>query len=306
MPTSSIEEYREQAQFIRVDNHNIACWQSIPTALDENQHKETIVFIHGFPSASWDWHHLWLKLADRYHLLAFDMLGFGLSDKPLPHQYSLQEQANIAFSVLAHHHVSDCHILAHDYGNSVAQEILTRAFERQEDPNFRPSIHSMCFLNGGLFAESHRPLFMQKLLKSSLGPLICRFMSKDSLMKSFLKIFGDKTPPSNYEIEVLWELLEYKKGTQVLHDLLSYIDERSQHRTRWVQAMQQTRVPLHFINGVQDPISGLHMLEQYQELIPNPQTTALDVGHYPQLEAPNLVLDAYTTFIEQHRYTYAC
>ena len=302
MPTSSIEEYREQAHFIQVDNHNIACWQSMPSTLEQGQQLETIVFIHGFPSASWDWHHLWPALADRYHLIAFDMLGFGLSDKPLPHHYSLQEQANIAFSVLAQHKVSDCHIMAHDYGNSVAQELLTRAFERQEDANFRPYIHSMCFLNGGLFAESHRPLFMQKLLKSKLGPLISRFMSKDSLMKSFLKIFGDKTPPSDHEIEVLWELMEYKNGTQVLHYLLSYIDERSVHRSRWVQAMQKTRVPLYFINGTQDPISGLHMLEQYRELIPKPRTTALDVGHYPQLEAPQLVLEAFRAFLEQHPY----
>ncbi|RMH16697.1 MAG: alpha/beta fold hydrolase, partial [Gemmatimonadetes bacterium] len=37
-----------------------------------------LVLIHGFPTASWDWHLLWPKLAERFRLLAFDLIGYGL------------------------------------------------------------------------------------------------------------------------------------------------------------------------------------------------------------------------------------
>jgi pimeloyl-ACP methyl ester carboxylesterase len=55
---------------------------------------------------------------------------------------------------------------------------------------------------------------------------------------------------------------------------------------------------LYFINGIQDPISGRHMLDRYIEVIPDAKTALLDVGHYPQLEAPDEVLRCYREFLQ--------
>jgi pimeloyl-ACP methyl ester carboxylesterase len=50
---------------------------------------------------------------------------------------------------------------------------------------------------------------------------------------------------------------------------------------------------MRFINGLLDPISGAHMVVRYRELVPNPDVVELpDIGHYPQLEAPDAVLAA--------------
>jgi pimeloyl-ACP methyl ester carboxylesterase len=46
---------------------------------------EPLLLIHGFPTASWDWHYLWQPLAQRNLVIACDMLGFGDSAKPLDH-----------------------------------------------------------------------------------------------------------------------------------------------------------------------------------------------------------------------------
>ena len=56
---------------------------------------EPLLLIHGFPTASWDWHYLWQPLAQRYRVIACDMLGFGDSAKPVDHEYSLLEQADL-------------------------------------------------------------------------------------------------------------------------------------------------------------------------------------------------------------------
>jgi pimeloyl-ACP methyl ester carboxylesterase len=46
-----------------------------------------------------------------------------------------------------------------------------------------------------------------------------------------------------------------------------------------------------------DPVSGAHMVARYRELIPQPNITELaEIGHYPQVEAPEAVLTAYATF----------
>lgn len=52
------------------------------------------VFLHGFPSSSYDFRLLIERLAGRA-LLTFDFLGFGLSDKPRDHVYSLAWQADL-------------------------------------------------------------------------------------------------------------------------------------------------------------------------------------------------------------------
>ncbi len=47
----------------------------------------TIVLLHGYPSSSRMWERLIPLLADRYHLIAPDYPGFGLSEAPAPDQY---------------------------------------------------------------------------------------------------------------------------------------------------------------------------------------------------------------------------
>ncbi|WP_240615544.1 alpha/beta fold hydrolase [Alteromonas facilis] len=193
----------------------------------------------------------------------------------------------------------DVSIVAHDYGDSVAQELLTR----QVEGRLPFTIQRLMWLNGGLFSESHRPLLTQKLLHSKLGPLFRCFMSKNSLKKGFTRIFAEQTPPSDEVIDNLWALMQCNEGVRVLPSLLRYLDERKEQRDRWVGGMQtfasEGPERLIFVNGVQDPISGQHMLERFKTLLPNVPTLGLDVGHYPQLEAAEKVNDAIIQFLSE-------
>ncbi|MBN25872.1 MAG: alpha/beta hydrolase [Alteromonadaceae bacterium] len=288
----NFEQYQASASYAQIGEHKIAYWTAQDAVAVEND-EPWVLLIHGFPSAAWDWHNQWHVLRQKYRLVCLDLLGFGLSDKPNKHDYSLLEQADILEVLLAQLHIKRCHILAHDYGDSVAQELLTRHAEKRSNL----SIQSVCYLNGGLFADCHRPLLTQKLLKSPLGPLMARFMSQSSLHRSFAKIFGPSSPPDAAHIAILYALLEWKQGKRVLPHLLKYIDERKAQASRWINAMQHTSVPQCFINGVHDPISGQHMLNQFEHLLPHAQTYALQVGHYPQLEAPKEVTALYLAFV---------
>ncbi|VVM49349.1 alpha/beta fold hydrolase [Pseudomonas fluorescens] len=253
---------------------------------------EPLLLIHGFPTASWDWHYLWQPLAQRYRVIACDMLGFGDSAKPLNHTYSLLEQADLQQALLAHLQVEQpVHVLAHDYGDSVAQELLARHYEDKIE------VASCVFLNGGLFPETHRPVLMQKLLLSPLGWMIGRAFTRDALVKSFRQIFGPQTRPTESELDDFWSLVDSNRGPRIMHKLISYIPERRVQRDRWVMAMQRGEIPLRVIDGEVDPISGAHMVERYRELIPDADTVLLPgIGHYPQTEAPVQVLKHYLAF----------
>jgi len=253
---------------------------------------EPLLLIHGFPTASWDWHYLWQPLTQHYRVIACDMLGFGDSSKPRGHDYSLLEQADLQQALLEHLQVEQpVHVLAHDYGDSVAQELLTRHCEGKF------TMASCVFLNGGLFPETHRKVLVQKLLLSPLGWLVGRMFSREGLVKSFAQIFGPDTRPSESELDDFWSLIESNQGTKVIHRLINYIPERIVQRDRWVAAMQRGEVPMRVIDGAVDPISGAHMVERYCELIPNSDVVLLQgIGHYPQTEAPSLVLRHYLAF----------
>ncbi|WP_137818062.1 alpha/beta fold hydrolase [Pseudomonas sp. 2FG] len=280
----ALHDWRAQGQSFDFRGHAIRYWTA--------GEGEPLLLLHGFPTASWDWHYLWQPLAQKYRLIACDMLGFGDSAKPRGHAYSLLEQADLQQALLSHLRIDGAvHVLAHDYGDSVAQELLARHHDG------RLQLASCVFLNGGLFPETHRPVLVQKLLLGPLGPLIGRLFSRRKLAASFGKIFGPNTRPSASELDDFWRLIAANDGPGVMHRLIRYIPERRVQRERWVAAMQKGGVPLRVIDGAVDPISGAHMVARYRELIPQPDTLLLDgIGHYPQTEAPEQVLKHYLAF----------
>ncbi len=81
-----------------------------------------LLLVHGFPSASWDFQPMWSALTRRFRVVAADMLGFGWSDKPSPYPYSILDQATLEERLLGELGVDEAHVLAHDYGDTVAQE----------------------------------------------------------------------------------------------------------------------------------------------------------------------------------------
>lgn len=268
---------------------------------------EVLVCIHGFPTASWDWHRVWPALIQRFRVIAPDMIGFGFSDKPKTYAYSVLDQATLHEVLLDSLGICQIHILAHDYGDTVAQELLARYEERLNWGMRGLEIKSVCLLNGGIFPETHRAHVIQKLLLSPLGPFVSRLVSEQMFRRSFSAVFASTARPSRNELHEFWTLLRHNDGVRVMHRIIDYIRERRIYRERWVGALQHTRVPLRMINGAVDPISGAHVVARYRELIPHPDVIVLDaVGHYPQLEAPQAVLTAFFEFVERVRLRRGC
>jgi pimeloyl-ACP methyl ester carboxylesterase len=250
-----------------------------------------ILCVHGFPTASWDWHRLWDRLVSRAQLVvAPDLIGFGFSDKPANYAYSIADQAELCESLLRDRGVTRYRLLAHDYGDTVAQELLARHEARRAANDGSLVLEAVCFLNGGLFPEVHRPRLVQKLLLSPLGPVLSRVISEKSFSRSFSAIFGDATKPSTDELADMWRLITHAGGNRISHRLLHYIPERRAFRDRWVGAMMRTQVPMRLVCGMVDPVSGAHMAARYREVVPNADVRELpSIGHYPQLEAPDAV-----------------
>lgn len=250
-----------------------------------------LVFIHGFPTASWDWARIWPAFTPHFRCLALDMAGFGFSAKPAGATYSIARQADLFEHWLRQLEIGEYACVAHDYGDTVAQELLAR-----QGGAGHPHMTRLVLLNGGLFPETHKPLLLQKLLAGPLGPLIARLTTREKFAANMRRICA--RPLDDGEIDGMWMLLTHNNGISALPKLIGYMAERRTHRERWVGALQSARIPVRLIDGVEDPISGAHMAARYRQLIPAADIVELaGVGHYPQVEAPDEVIDAAMRFL---------
>jgi pimeloyl-ACP methyl ester carboxylesterase len=278
-----VADWKREAKALAVGEFRLAYW----TSGEGDEQKPLLLLIHGYPTSSWDWTFVWGTLSRRFRLVALDMLGFGLSEKPKAIAYSIAMQADYQEALLEHLGVGEAHILAHDYGDTVAQELLARHHERSLSFNLR----SVVFLNGGLFPEQHRARPIQKLGLTPFGFLLGAMMTKSRFEATFDKLFGADTRASSAEIDAHWSMICEDAGREVLHKLLRYIPERRENRARWVGALQEAAIPLRLINGGADPVSGAHLYHHYLSLVPNADAVLLEaIGHYPQTEAPDAVI----------------
>ena len=278
--TTVIEEWARSGTVFRWRGHNIFFRSEGAGA--------PLLLIHGIPTASWTWHGVWPELVSRYRLIAPDLIGFGLSEKPARFPYTVMSQADLCQGLLAHCGVNHCHILAEDYGDTVAQELLARD---------TGTIASVCLLNGGIFPEAHRASRMQKLITARLGRPLASLVMRRGFYRALSRLFGPETKPSLDTLDALWTLLRHNGGRAIMPRLMGYRADRKEHRDRWVGALVQARIPLRFIFGTQDPMCGREMADLWRACVPGGDVVDLPgIGHFTALEAPAAVAEDYIAF----------
>jgi len=242
----------------------------------------TVLLLHGFPSSSYDFRGVIDRLGDRAWL-TMDFLGFGLSDKPRPHRYSLLEQADIVQTVVAEAGVGPVVLIAHDMGTSVATELLARDLSG----TLPFELQRVVLTNGSVILEraSLRPI--QKILRGPLGPIAARLANQRGFMRGFAKLFSTAHPLSPDEAEAQWALLARQYGNRILHLLCAYLNERVRFAQRWHGAVRDWPKPLSFLWALGDPVATTAVLAGLRELRPTAEVIELPgVGHYPQIEVP--------------------
>ncbi|ORA79563.1 hypothetical protein BST28_11875 [Mycolicibacter kumamotonensis] len=248
----------------------------------------TVLLLHGFPSSSYDFRGVVARLAGR-SWLTMDFLGFGLSDKPRPHRYSLFEQADLVQQVVASTVTGPVVLAAHDMGTSVTTELLARDITGTLGFDLQRAVLS----NGSVILDraSLRP--SQKMLRSRFGALAARVSNRRGFTRGFGRLFSARHPMSPEEAAAQWDLLSHNDGHRILHLLTAYLDERVRYAQRWHGAVRDWPKPLGFVWGLGDPVATTNVLDGLRELRPAADVVELPgLGHYPQIEDPKAYTDA--------------
>ncbi len=288
----SIESWKSKGEFLKFNEHEIFYAQA--------GHGVDLLVIHGYPFNTYEWKDTIEELSQKFRVTFFDLLGMGFSSKPKNYHYSYEEYCEIVNKLLQTLKIEQTHILSHDLGVSVAQELIAR--ELEDKNNFK--IKSSAFINGSLFIDAYKPRLIQRILSQSpdiVGRSFSKIMTKNMVHKSVKSVFGVYTQPSEEFLDRQWEILNYNDGKSISYLIGRLVFEKYNYLNRWINAMQETSIPMCYIYGPADPNSGTHMAKRYEELIPNPKTYSLDIriGHWPILEDRENLLSMYYQFLNE-------
>jgi pimeloyl-ACP methyl ester carboxylesterase len=249
-----------------------------------------LLLLHGFPSSSYDWRFL-LDRETEHAVIAPDFLGFGLSEKPRDHDYTLHWQADLVEDLVRRHHheTTSVTLVAHDMGTSVATELMARDLEGSLEMEIRGAL----LLNGSMVQGAASPTVAQRILRSPIGPLFSRLSSELFFRQQFGSVFSPAHPLTDQEAEDQWALICAGGGRTLNHKTIAYMGERFRRAERWHGALRNWPKPLQLAWGMVDPVATGRVLDAILELRPRaPVTRFEDLGHYPQIEDPDRVAAA--------------
>ncbi len=286
-----VPSFRERGALHRIFGRDVFALAEGPAA-----DPEPLLLLHGFPSSSRDFALALPRLAERRRVVAHDHLGFGFSEKPPAYSYSLLEQAEVPLGHWRSLGVTRGHLVAHDYGTSVATELLARR-ERGLCP---VELASVTFCNGSVHIEMAHLTPSQRLLRiPRLAPLFARLSSRRVFLAQMRRILGDPGAVPEGELLAMWEGLSRDGGRDRLPALAGYMDERVRFRARWIDPLTRLDLPCHVLWGRRDPVAVGAIAEQLAREIPRATLTWLDgLGHYPMLEAPLRWAEAVLGFVD--------
>ena len=242
-----------------------------------------LTMLHGFPTCSYDFAPLVEPLTAAGHrLLLFDFLGFGDSDKPRE-AYSYFDQVAITTALWDAHGIERSGVVAHDYGVSVAQELL-----RLARPGARPRrVHERRPLR-----DLHRPITVQKALRTPvLGALVARLFNERSFARSMRGIFSaTSTSPRTPSCTSCGSASTRRGGgidlapADRLHRRAARERGRVGRRARAHGQAAAVRM------GRRRPdLRRAHGRRGAAAVAPRADRARADIGHYPQLEDPEWV-----------------
>ncbi|MGB2711759.1 MAG: alpha/beta hydrolase [Conexibacter sp.] len=280
MLTEDVERWRAAGAIEEVAGHRLYVQR-------RDGNGPLLLLLHGFPSSSYDWREL-LALRPARAALAFDFLGFGLSDKPRDHEYTLAWQADAAEQLVRSAGSPPVFLVAHDMGTSVATELMARELAGRQ----QIEIAGALLFNGSILLDRASPTIGQKLLRSRLGPLFARLTNERSFRLQFGRIFSQAHPLSVQEAADQWCLLAHAGGQRIGHLLVNYMAERERYTERWHGAFRDWPGRLSLTWGLEDPVATTAVLDGLRGLRPGVPVVELPgIGHYPQLERPELLAD---------------
>ena len=253
-----------------------------------------IVLIHGITGSSATWEHVMEPLAERYTVVAPDLLGHGDSAKPRG-DYSLGAYASAMRDLLAAIGHDRATVVGHSLGGGVAMQMAYQFPERCE--------RLVLVSSGGLGREVNLMLRAAVLPGSELVlPLLAhsRVLSASTAIGSFFTRLGMRAGP---DLEEMWRgfssLADPGARAAFIHTLRGIVDAGGQRVSATDRLYLAAEMPSLIMWGERDPIIPFAHGVRASETMPGSRLVSFETaGHFPHRSDPKRFVRELTDFME--------
>ncbi|HSL71750.1 MAG TPA: alpha/beta fold hydrolase, partial [Longimicrobiales bacterium] len=226
---------------------------------------ETLLFVHGTPTWSFEWRHLIRAFSEQYRCIAPDLIGMGLSSRPDDFAYTPAAHADVLREFVGALGLNRFTLIVHDFGGPIALPLAL-------DPVSRA--HRLVLINTWMwsFAGDGDMEKKARMAGGNLGRFLYRWANA-SLRMIAPSAFADRrklTPAIHHQYlsvfpdrdsreRVLWTFARALLGSSDYYTSL------------WERRAALTRIPVLIIWGMKDPAFAPNQLQRWREALPNAQ-----------------------------------
>lgn len=261
-----------------------------------NPDNPAILLIHGYPTMSFDYAPLFRELKDDFYVCALDTPGYGFSDKPLDdYDYSIDDDARLVDEYIRTiAGLDEFVLLTHDKGDSVGLALL-QIYQAYEEKPYQINHHFIT--NGNIYLPLAQLTYGQRaLLNPITGPVISALMPVGPFAQGLADLTFAATLPQS-EINSYASMLDYQDGMAVQHEIIEYLNERSENEVGWLETLKRSEIPTTLIWGELDAIAPVAVPDYVWTSYLKNREAAADywripcVDHYLQVDDPGLIAD---------------
>lgn len=247
----------------------------------EAGHKDapTIVLLHGFPSSSHMFRELIPLLAENFHIIAPDMIGFGYSAQPTPEefQYTFDNLAAVTEELLfGELKLKRFSVYVQDYGAPVGFRIASRQPE---------AIEALIVQNGNAYAEGLsaaweplRALWSQRSAETEKA--VRAFLSAEGTKFQYTHGAKDVTriSPDSYTFDQFF--LDRPGNDAVQLELFYNYATNLTLYPEWQSYFRKHQPRTLIVWGINDPFFTVEGAKAFQRDLPKAELHLLDTGHF--------------------------
>jgi pimeloyl-ACP methyl ester carboxylesterase len=261
-----------------------------------------LVLFHGFGASVFSWRNVIGPLSERHRVLAFDRPGFGLSYRPLPDEwsrdeddpYTLEAGAEQAVRLMDHVGMREAVLVAHSAGCAVAVATTAR---------FRERVSALVLEAPAVIRTRLAPDWLGPALRSraarSLGPKVASLVSSLEAESWLRRALHDPQAVTEEVKRGYWEPMHDERWGAGVWECAA-----APRKVEASELLTTVRVPVLVIAGRQDAIIPYRSSVDVARHLPDAVLlTYEDTGHVPHEEHPEMFVTDVEAFLAQDRAT---
>jgi pimeloyl-ACP methyl ester carboxylesterase len=253
-----------------------------------------LVLVHGIAGSSATWEEVLPALAERYTVVAPDLLGHGLSAKPRT-DYSLGAYASAIRDLLGVLGYERGTIVGHSLGGGVAMQFAYQFPERCE--------RMVLVSSGGLGHELHLLLRAAALPGAEwVLPLLCSSALCDAV-DGVARLLGRAGLRAGPDLDEVWRsfasLSDPDARQAFIHTVRTVIDIRGQRASAGDRLYLAAEMPTMIIWGEHDPLIPVaHAYSAHERIRGSRLEVFTDAGHFPYRDHPLRFVEVLVDFMQ--------